>query len=230
MLTSTSNQTRESWFAVFCLLGIAVLGCKMASLPGGKVNLFEGTTAADGAAKIAQKLGVADPRVKYIEIHEDRMEITVQDPAKPKNFDAYTYEKGVVTGPRPVEALVLGNQEFTADKSKLFNLSEVNLAAIPETCRKAAERAQVEDGKPELIPIDWQVASMRLTKAEKEKKRQDEGDEFLRRSRSGNMGDPLASFTKARELAVTWRIYIKGPHMTKDLWADEKGNLFEPSW
>ncbi len=230
MLTRTSNQTRGSWFAVFCLLGLLVLGCKLAGLPGAKVNMFEGTNAADGAAKIAKKLGVADPRVKDIEIHEDRIEITVQDPAKPKNFDAYTYEKGVVTGPKPIESLVLGNQELTADKMKLFNLSEVNLAAIPATCKQAAERAQVEDGKPELITIDWQVTAMRWTKAEKEKKRQEEREEFLRQSRSGKMGDPIASLTRQRELAVTWRIYIKGPHMTKDLWADEKGNLFEPSW
>lgn len=230
MLTRTSTQSRGSSFAVFCLLALLVLGCKMASLPGAKLSMFEGTTAADGAAKIAQKLGVADPRVKYIEIHEDRMEITVQDPAKPKNFDSYTYEKGVVTGPKPVEALVLGNQEFTADKSKLFNLSEVNLAAVPATCKQAAERAQVEDGKPELISIDWQVAAMRLTKAEKQRRWDEEREELLRAARSSVPSNPMSTLTKPRELLVTWRIYIKGPHMTKDLWADEKGNLFEPTW
>src|ERR1044072_8260111 len=105
MCTKTSRHTRGTLFIGFFVFGLLVLGCKMSSLPGAKLNLFEGTTAADGAAKIAQKLGVADPRVHYIEIHEDRLEITVQDPAKPKNFDQYTYEKGVVTGPKPVQTI-----------------------------------------------------------------------------------------------------------------------------
>jgi len=40
----------------------------------------------------------------------------------------------------------------------------------------------------------------------------------------------MSMLTKTRVLLVTWRIYIKGPHMTKDRWDDEKGNLFEPTW
>lgn len=212
------------------LLLLVATGCKLSSLPGAKVNMFAGTTAQDGAAKIKQKLGVDDLRVKYIEIHEDRMQITIQDPAKAKNFDEYTFD-GTVKGPRPVEALVLRDQEFTADKSRLFNLSEINLAAIPETCRQAAERAQIEDGKPEFISIDWQSASLRLTKEQKEKQQQEERDKFLEQSRSGKMDDPMVAIRKRfGDLAVTWRVYIRGPHMSKDFWADEKGNLFEPRW
>ncbi len=230
MLSRTSTRKLGALFSLLCLLALLATSCKLSSLPGAKLNMFAGTTAQDGAAKIKKKLGVADLNVKYIEIHQDRMQITVQDPAKPKNFDEYTYD-GTVKGPRPVEALVLGNQEFTADKSRLFSLNEINLAAIPETCRQAAERAQIEDGKPELISINWQSASLRLTKEQKEKQQKDELDKFLEQSRSGKMDDPIAAIRKRfGDLAVTWRVYIKGPHMSKDFWADEKGNLFEPTW
>jgi len=62
------------------------------------------------------------------EIHENRLEIIVQDPNKPKNFDKYTYEKGSVKGPEPVEAFSCWEtRRFTADKSRLFDLSEVSL-------------------------------------------------------------------------------------------------------
>ena len=230
MLNRTAHRNLNA-MSVLVLSVLLVLGCKLSSLSGVKMNMFEGTTARDGAEKIRKKLGIDDVKVSYIEIHADRMEVTVQDPAKPKNFDKYTYEKGAVSGPKPVEALVLGNQEFTADKSRLFSLSEINFDAIPETCRKAAERAQIEYGKPELISIDWQNASMRLSKEEKEKQRQDERDEFMRQSRSGKSADPMAAIRKRfSNLVPTWRIYIRGPHMSKDFWADEKGNLFEPNW
>jgi hypothetical protein len=74
-----------------------------------------------------------------------------------------------VKGPEPVEAFVLGNQEFTADKSRLFDLSEINLAAVPDTCKKAAEQAQIEEGKCDIISVDWESASNTRTKAENEK-------------------------------------------------------------
>jgi hypothetical protein len=191
--------------------------------------MFAGTTAQDGATKIKQKMGVDDLRVKYIEIHEDRIEITVQDPAKPKNFDEYTYD-GTVKGPKPVEALVLGNQEFTADKSRLFSLNDINLGAVPEALRDAMARAQIEDGKPDLISIDWQSASLRLTKEEKEKQQQARQEKFMEQARSGKGNAMDLVRDPTHDLAVTWRIYIRGPHMSKDLWADEKGKIFEPTW
>ena len=155
MLTRHSHGRSADMLATLCLLGLVAIGCKLSSLPGAKMNMFEGTNALDGVNKVKQKLGADDLKIKYISIHEDRLEITIQDPAKPKNFDEYTYAKGVLTGPKPVEAMVLGDQEFTADRSKLFSLSEIDLGQVPEVVRKATERAKVEDGKPELISIDW---------------------------------------------------------------------------
>src|SRR6185295_2108497 len=120
MLLRRSQGKSADMIATLCLLGLVAIGCKLSSsLPGAKMNMFEGTNALDGANKVKQTLGVDDLKIKSISIHEDRLEITIQDPAKPKNFDEYTYAKGVLSGPKPVEALVLGDQEFTADKSKL---------------------------------------------------------------------------------------------------------------
>ncbi len=228
MLNVTSEKKGRVLVAILWLLAMIAMNCKLSSLPDAKMNMFEGTNARDGATKIKLKLGVDDLKVKYIEIHEDRMLITIQDPAKPKNFDEYTYSGGVATGPKPVEALVLGNQEFTADKSRLFNLSEIDLGLVPEVCRKAAERAQVEDGKPDLISIDWATVALTQSKAEKEKRRAEESKEFERQARAGKMDDPInKALRRLNDLVVTWRVWIRGPRATKDFWFDVKGTLSE---
>ena len=213
---------------MLCLAGLVAVACKLSSLPGAKMNMFEGTNALDGATKVKQKLGVDDLKIKHIEIREERIEITIQDPAKPKNFDEYTYSKGVLSGPKPVETLVLGDQEFTADKSKLFSLSEIDLGLVPEVCRKAVERAQTEDGKPELISVDWGNASLIQTKAEKEQQQADERKEFERQMRSGKVEDQFNKLQRRlNNMVVVWRVCIKGPRATKDYWFDAKGKLSE---
>jgi hypothetical protein len=226
MVKSTSAPHPGSAIGVICLLVLVAAACKLSSLTGGKMNMFEGTNAKDGAARIKAKVGGDALKVSRMEIHEDRLEIVVQDPNKPKNFDRYTYERGAVKGPEPVEALVLGNQEFTADKSRLFDLGEVDLGAIPSTCQKAAERAQIEQGKCEIISVDWEHASNTRTKAENEKRQADETADLQRQMKSGKMEDPMARTRRQfGDLAVTWRIWIKGPRATKYFWADPKGNL-----
>jgi hypothetical protein len=109
-----NSRIAKSILTIAALI-LIVLGCK--SLPGAKMNMFEGTNAQDGAAKVKAKLGVENVKVSRIEIHDDRISIVVQDPAKPINFDEYTNEKGSLSGPKPVPAMTLGNQELTADKS-----------------------------------------------------------------------------------------------------------------
>lgn len=219
-----SSESLRTAMAAFCLLSLVALACR--NLPGAKLNMFEGSNAANGAAKIKAKIGVDDVKASRMEIHEDRLEITVQDPKKPKNFDKYTYEAGLVKGPEPVEAFVLGNQEFTADKSRLFDLSSINLGAIPETCRKAAERAQIENGKCEIISVDWESASQTRSAAENAKRKADEEAERAEEFRTGKFGDPMAKLRKQfSDLAVTWRVWIKGPRATKYYWADPQGNL-----
>src|SRR5882724_12597986 len=203
MLKPTSDGSLRTALGALCLLAFVVMGCKLSSLTAAKTNMFEGSNAADGAAKVKTKLGVDNVKVSRMEIHEDKLEIIVQDPNKPKNFDKYTYAGGAVKGPQPVEALVLGNQEFTADKSRLFDLSEVNLGAVPATCQKAAERAQIESGKCETISVDWESASNTRTKAENEKRKTDESAEMQRQMKTGKMEDPMARMRRQMgDLAV----------------------------
>lgn len=226
MSNSVSSEKLRTAIGTLCLLGLVALACR--SMPGAKMNMFEGTNAQDGATKIKARLGVDNVKVSRMEIHDDELEIVVQDPTKPKNFDKYTYKAGVVKGPEPVQALVLGNQEFTADKSRLFDLSEINLGAVPETCRQAAERSQIEQGKCDVISVDWEAASNTRTRAENAKRAADEKAKLDQEMRTGNRED---STTRLRrefgDLAVTWRIWIKGPRATKYFWADPKGNLAE---
>ena len=59
-----------------------------------------------------------------------------------------------------------------------------------------------------------------------EKRQADERAEFQRQMKSGNMEDPMARTRRQfGDLAVTWRIWIRGPRATKYFWADAKGNL-----
>ena len=223
MSNSTFSGKLRASIGALCLLALVGVACKLSSLPGAKMNMFEDSNAQDGDTKIKAKLGVDHVKVHRIEIHEDRVSVVVQDPTKPKNFDEYIYEKGKLEGPKPVEALVLGNQELTADKSRLFDLDEVNLGGVAEVCRKAVEHAQVEQGKCEIISVDWEAASWTRSKAETDKKAAERRAEMM----SGK-GDPMKSIRDSfGDLAVTWRVWIRGPRATKDFWVDLKGNVWD---
>jgi hypothetical protein len=223
----TLAQARRVPIGWLFLLVILALSCKLSSLPGQKMNMFTGTNASDGAAKLKAKLGVDVVKVSHITIHEDEMEIVIQDPLKPKNFDKYTYAKGALTGPEPVQTMVFGNKELSADTMPLFSLDEINLGAVADVCQRVTEHAKVEDGKPELIEIDWQAASFTRTKAENDKRWEDDTAEILRQAREGKL-DPMARVRKqASDLAVTWRVYIRGPRVTKDFWIDLKGKIWD---
>ena len=214
-------------FATMALLILVILGCKLSSLPGAKMNMFEGTHAQDGAAKIKSKLGADNVKVSRMEIHEDRMSIVVQDPAKPKNFDEYTYERGAVSGPKPVPAMTLGNQELTADKSRLFDFNEVNLGMVPDVCRKAAEKAQIEDGKCENISVDWESARWTRSKEDNDKIQADKRAEMQKQIQSGKYDAMKSIRESVGDLVVTWRVWIRGPRATKDFWVDSKGTVWD---
>ena len=96
MLKPISNGNSRAALCALCLLAFVVMACKLSSLTGAKTNMFEGSNAADGAAKVRTKLGVDNVKVSRMEIHEDKLEIIVQDPNKPKNFDKYSISKSNV--------------------------------------------------------------------------------------------------------------------------------------
>jgi hypothetical protein len=223
MYQSTPLKSISTALLTLTSIILVAVACKYSSLPGTKMNMFEGTNAQDGAAKIKSKLGVDNVKVSRIEIHDDRMSIVVQDPKKPKNFDEYTYERGAVSGPTPVPAITFGNQELTADKSRLFDLNDVNLRLVPDVCRKAVEKAQIEEGKCENISVDWESPRWTRSKEENDKAAEERRKKFM----SGK-GDPLKTMGDSlQDLVVTWRVWIKGPRATKDFWADAKGNVWD---
>ena len=56
MLSERSRRRPSELVVVLCLLGVVAIGCKLSSLPGAKMNMFEGKNALDGATKVKQKL------------------------------------------------------------------------------------------------------------------------------------------------------------------------------
>ena len=227
MPNSAFNGKLSASISALCFLAIVGAACRLSSLPGAKMNMFESTNAQDGAVKVKAKLGVDSVKVSRIEIHEDRMSIVIQDPAKPKNYDEYTFETGALSGPKPVPAMVIGNKELSADKMPLFDLNSANLGAVDDVCRKVVERAKVEDGKCELISVNWESARWTRTKEENDKLQADRDKEFQRKMMAGKI-DPNEEMRKSiGDLAVTWRVFVRGPRATKDFWVDLKGNVFD---
>ena len=86
MFDSNSNHKLGVPIGALCLIALVGVACKLSSLTGTKMNMFEGANAQDGAARIKTKVGNDTPKVSRMEIHEDRLEIVVQDPNKPKTL------------------------------------------------------------------------------------------------------------------------------------------------
>jgi hypothetical protein len=222
----------------------AVLGCKQ--LAGvGSVNLFQGDGAAKAAAAIKTKVGVDHVKVISAEVRKDSMKITVQAPDNPKNMDEYTFEQGRAAGPKPVQAMSLGNLEMTGDKYHITDLSEINFAAIPDTVQKAITRSGLENGQVDLISMENAYAETVNPNLKAEKKRKadelkkqiqekttecfksaaskcmDELHQLQKQQMNSTMG------TEARQWDLAWRIFVEGPRGRKDFYADKQGNIVE---
>src|ERR1041384_1195542 len=227
-----------------CVVLIAVLGCSR-FLTVGNVDLFEGDNAAKAAAAIKEKIGASKIGVILAEVRKDSMKITIQAPDNPKNMDEYTFEKGRASGPKPVQALSLGNLEMTADKYHVTDLADINFAAIPDTVEKAIARSQLENGKVDLISMENAYAETVNPNLKAEKKRkadelkkqiQDKTAECFKSAGSKCMDD-LRQLQKQqmntmmgageRQWDLAWRIFVEGPRGRKDFYADKQGNLVE---
>ncbi len=144
--------------ALACALGVPRTHLTAAEPP----NLLEGKNAAEAVAKLSEKLK-PPVRVFTIEIDTTSVRLQVQDPAAPTRINEYTYTlrsgadalRGAeaISGPTPVQ-LHLINPRL---EENLFDLTNVNLAAVPETIREALRRAKVEDGAVREITIRRQV-------------------------------------------------------------------------
>jgi hypothetical protein len=113
-------------------------------------SLFEGTASQEAVRKISEKLR-APVRVLRIEIKPTTLTMQVQDPAAPDHVDEYTYRNlpgliamilPAVSGPRAIKlSLINPNLE-----ENLFNLGEVNLAAVPTAASEAVRRVKLDGG------------------------------------------------------------------------------------
>jgi len=128
------------------LFAAAVLvGCTSKQPP----TLFEATMAKDVVNKIAAKLP-RPIRVLEVKITPDSLLIQVQDPSAPGQVNEYSYTqtsrlgmfRTVFKGPDPVR-LSLVNPKL---EQNLFDLEEINVAAVPETVRAAVRETALEGG------------------------------------------------------------------------------------
>lgn len=146
------------------LLTIQLIALAPASLQAQErqASLLEGKGAADALAKLTAKMK-APVRALVIEIKPMSFTLQVQDPAAPTHIDEYRYARrpgvlallgeAAVSGPHPVQ-LSLINPRL---EENLFNLADVNFAAVPETIREALKRVKVEGGEVQGITIRRQL-------------------------------------------------------------------------
>jgi hypothetical protein len=134
--------------SALCLPLAAILfsGCS----PKASQSLFVGTAAQEAVKKLSSKIG-SPARVLSIEIKPATLTMQVQDPAAPSQVNEYTYRvlAGLsalvgpsIAGPKPVRLnLINPNLE-----ENLFDLTQVNFAAVAETVREAARRVALDGG------------------------------------------------------------------------------------
>jgi thiamine phosphate synthase YjbQ (UPF0047 family) len=228
----------------FAVLLFAVLGCKQLTRVG-DVNLFQGDGAAKAADAIKSKVGTDQVKVIRAEVRKDSMKITIQAPDNPRNMDEYTFEKGRASGPKPVQAMSLGNLEMTGDKYHVTDLKDINFAAIPDTVQKAIARSGLENGEVDLISMETTYAETVHPDLKAEKKRQadelkqqilDKTNECVKTTASKCM-DELHQLQKQqmnsmmgkqeRQWDLAWRIFVQGPRGRKDYYADKQGNIVD---
>lgn len=242
-----SFRSANNLLLALILLVFAGLACSKFVIPR-DVNLFEGDNAQQAVAKIKAKIGADKVKIISAEIRKNEMKIQIQVPDNPKNIDEYTFEKGSVSGPKPVEVFSLGNLEMTADKYHPTDLDEINFAAIPEIVKEAMTRANIEGAEVELISMDAQNAEMTNPQLKEQKKgdaeqlkaqiKEKEKECFNSPKFPEKCLDELFQLNKKeRELTLNssrikdwdlaWRIFVRGPRERKDFWANKQGKILE---
>jgi hypothetical protein len=222
----------------------ALLGCKQLTNLA-NVDMYQGDGAAKAAAAIKDKIGADKIGVIRAEVRKDSMKITIQAPDNPKNMDEYTFEKGRASGPKPVQAMSLGNLEMTGDKYHVTDFKDINFGAIPETVRQAIDRSGLENGRVDVITMDQQYAEMTHPdlKAEKKRKKDELSQQIQDKSKecfkttSSKCFEELTALQKqqmnsmmskeVRTWDLAWRLFVEGPRGRKDFYADKQGNLIE---
>jgi len=229
----------------FVLLLSVALGCKQLA-NAGAVNLFQSDNAAKAAAAIKTKVGVDKVKVIRAEVRQDAMKITIQAPDNPKNLDEYTYEKGLATGPKPVQVVSIGNLDMTADKYHVTDLADINFAAIPDTVQKAITRSGLDNGKVDLISMEQNYAEMTHPDLKEQKKQnsdqlrrqiQEKTKQCFKASAPANCMDDLRQLQKQqtdsmmgreeRQWDLAWRIFVESPRGRKDFYADKQGKIID---
>ncbi len=219
-------------------LFIVTLGCsKLASV--GVVNMFEADNAAKAAAAIKEKVHSDNIKVIRAEVRKNSMSITIQSPDNPRNMDEYVYEKGSVTGPKPVQAMSIGNLDMTAEKYTLTDIGDINFAAIPQTAQKAIASSGLDGGQIDLISMEDENSSTIHPKTEADKKRdaeelkkkvKEKQDECSKLTASNDCSRQLfllqTGFANTK-LELGWRIFVESPRGRKDFYAYKHGEIVD---
>lgn len=146
---------------VLCLaLGLA--SCRKSGASAEESSLFVGDAAQKAMKKIVSKMP-STPRIFSIDIQPEEMRVIVRSTSDPNHLDEYRYVRAGrelfwlsgVSGPTPAQPVIINpNLE-----ENLFDLAEVNLAAVAETGREASRRLALDGGGTTVsIRIQRQVS------------------------------------------------------------------------
>jgi hypothetical protein len=116
------------------------------SEPGGSRGPYDAGGLPSIANQLTRQLGYR-PAVLEVVLSEDVARFQVQDPAKPRNVDEYTWRGGVIEGPEPVR--LSPRAEL---RSNLFPLYSINLRAAAALARRA-DRLPIEGSEAGTMVI-----------------------------------------------------------------------------
>lgn len=148
-----------AWWNLVSLVTIAaLLGANGPRLLRERLQLPPASTTHTGAAWNAEGLRTFESslrrelpghrRALEMRLEPERLAIELQDPAAPRNVDAYEVRGGVLGPGRPVQ--ILGAEHL---EENLFDWDSVVLDAVPFLVRTARDRSQLDEAEVTLVTI-----------------------------------------------------------------------------
>ena len=140
---------------------LMLFSCSACSSPS-STNLLRGTNAQEAAEQLFKEKIGHNAKVLRLEITPLSLALRVQDPAKPTHIDSFSlnhynfrgiYHLAFRFGPSPIDH-GLSNDEL---EESLFELSDVNLAAVPAVTKSALEGIAIEGGQVDRICIQKRI-------------------------------------------------------------------------
>jgi hypothetical protein len=117
---------------------------------GATYDYFGPGGAAQAIAAFKTSLGTQSLVAEKLVLYPTYAILSARDPKKPKNFDRYSLQNGVVGDPDPIS-----NSSIRSDIDKrIFDPDKVALAKLPALIKQTVDTLAYEDAKPSHVIVE----------------------------------------------------------------------------